>query len=71
MLADVKDQALGPLFGLMKSREVAARERILLKQSGDHSRVDVGTYAYNHTVSEIDDPAVSVSEPHTVRGRRQ
>ena len=66
-----KDQALGPLFGLMESREVAARERILLKQSGDHGRVEVGAYAYNHTVSEIDDPAVPVIEPHTVLGRRQ
>ena len=58
-------------FSSMVGPEVASRERILLEQSGNHGRVKVGAYAYDHAVLEIHDPAVTVIEPHTVLGRGQ
>src|ERR1700677_1277208 len=58
-------QALGPpLPG-------PSGKRILLKQSSDHGRVEVGANSYDPCILEIDDPAIAIVEAHAVPGRRQ
>jgi hypothetical protein len=43
--------------------------RILLEQSGNHRRVEVGTNPYDQPLLEIDYPAITVIEAHAVLGR--
>ena len=54
----------------MENRRSRSDYRILLKQSGDHRRVEVGTNSHDQSVSEIDYPAVVVVEAHAVLGCR-
>jgi hypothetical protein len=42
---------------------------ILLEQSGDHGRVEVGTNTYDHSVLEIYCPAAGIVEAHAIFGR--
>jgi hypothetical protein len=41
------------------------------EESGDHGRIQVGADAVDDLAVEVDDPSVSVVEPHAVFGRRQ
>jgi hypothetical protein len=59
-------------LGMSKFKTGSRRltQRILIEQSSDHRRVEVGAYAYDHPLLEVHDPAVTVVESHTVLGRR-
>jgi hypothetical protein len=46
-------------------------DRILVEQSGDHSRVEVGANTDDDSVLEMHDPTIAVVEPHAVPGRRE
>src|SRR4029453_1788320 len=50
------------------ARASASEHRILLEQPGDHCGVEIGAGVYDHVVAEIDDPAITVVEPHAVLG---
>src|ERR1700684_42182 len=55
----------------MGDRRSRSGNRILLEQSGDHRRVEVGTNSHDQFLSEINYPAVAIVEAHAVRRRRQ
>jgi hypothetical protein len=46
-------------------------DRILVEQSGDHSRVEVGANTDDHSVLEMHNPTIAVVEAHAVLGRRE
>jgi len=50
------------------ARPRASGDRILLELPGDHCGVEIGADAYDHVVADIDDPALTVVEPHAVLG---
>src|SRR5271168_2827258 len=61
----------GPESAETASRFSRSSDRVLLEQSGDHGRVEVGANTYDQAVLEIDDPAVAIVETQAVLGRRQ
>ena len=62
------DSRLRPLSCGIDARPRASEHRILLEQPGDHCGVEIGAGVYDHVVAEIDDPAITVVEPHAVLG---
>lgn len=45
--------------------------RILLKQLGNQGRVEIGANTNDHSIVEIDHPAVAIIEAHAVPGGRE
>src|SRR5258708_21382823 len=75
-LARSKSLSGSPMGSVLQATEMQHRcsrlsNRILLEQSGDHGRIEVGPNANDHVVSEIHHPAVAVVEAHAILGRRQ
>ena len=55
----------------MNAADARLRDRVFLKQTRDHRRIEIGPRLVDRVAIEVDDPAVSVVEPEPVLGRRQ